>query len=180
MKSNALTLIHKYIRAELFDVSRRISSAGPEDVAAIREAMDAVAELLHQHAEHEEAGFEPHIREQNTAFADRLLEEHRSLHAELDAAIASAHALDAGEPEACAAALLQLHLDWNRFVGGYLLHLDAEERHWFATADALLPPVTVMNEPPPGGNEEEHQVFRRKLFAAIAPGERARVQGLSG
>ena len=179
MKANALTLVHKYIRAELFDVSRLVSSAGAGDVAAVQQAIDTVVELLHQHAEHEEAGFEPHIREQNTAFADRLIAEHRSLHAELEAAVASAHALDPGKPEACAGALLQLHLDWNRFVGGYLLHLDEEERHWFADADALMPPVTVMKEAPPGTSEEEHQAFLNKLFAAITPGERARVQGVS-
>ncbi|MBW3568084.1 MAG: hemerythrin domain-containing protein [Proteobacteria bacterium] len=179
MKANALTLVHKYIRAELFDVSRLISSAGPEDVAAIQKAIDAVVELLHQHAEHEEAGFEPHIRERNAGFADRLVEEHRALHAELDAIVSSAHALDPDEPEACTIALLKLHLDWNRFVGGYLLHLDEEERNWFADADALMPPVTAMKDAPPGWSEEAHQAFLRKLFAAIAPGERAKVQGIS-
>ena len=180
MKANALTLVHKYIRAELFDVSRLLSSAGPEDAAAVRKAIDAAVELLHQHAEHEEAGFEPHIRAQNAAFADRLLEEHRALHDELDAIVSSAHALNPEEPETCVDALLKLHLDWNRFVGGYLLHLDEEERNWFADADTLMPPVSAMREAPPGWSEEAHQAFLRKLFAAIAPGERAKVQGISG
>lgn len=180
MKANALTLIHKYIRAELFDVSRLLSSAGPEDAAAVKSAIEEAVELLHQHAEHEEAGFEPHIRERNGAFADRLLDEHRSLHAELDAIISSARALDAGESASCVDALLKLHLDWNRFVGAYLLHLDEEERSWFVGAEALMPPMAAMKTAPPGWSEEAHQAFLRKLFAAIAPGERAQVQGEPG
>ena len=179
MKANALTLVHKYIRAELFDVSRLLCAAGPGDIESIRKAINAVVELLHQHAEHEEAGFEPHIRQHNAAFADRLIEEHRALHAELDAAVSFANALDSRHPEDCEAALLQLHLDWNRFVGGYLLHLDEEERNWFIGADGLMPPMSVMMEAPPGRSDEAHQAFLRKLFAAIAPGERAKVQGTS-
>ena len=76
MKANALTLFHKYIRAELFEVARLLASAGPGDAAAVRKAIDAAAELLHQHAAHEEAGFEPYIRERNAEFAERLLKEH--------------------------------------------------------------------------------------------------------
>lgn len=179
MKANALTLVHKYIRAELFDVSRLLSSAGPENAAAVRDAIDAAVEMLHDHASHEEAGFEPHIRERSAAFADRLLEEHRSLHAELDAIVALAQTLEPREPGSCETILLKLHLDWNRFVGGYLLHLDEEERNWFVGADALMPPMTAMKEAPPGWAEATHRAFLEKLFAAITPGERMKVQGVA-
>lgn len=179
MKANALTLIHKYIRAQLFDVSRLLSSAGINDVAAVQHAIDAAIELLHQHAEHEEAGFEPHIRKQNAEFADRLLEEHKVLHVELDAAASSARQLNPDEPDKCADALLKLHLDWNRFVGTYLLHLDEEERNWFAGAEALMPPLTAMKDAPPGWSKEAHQAFLRKLFAVITPTERAQVEGVA-
>lgn len=177
MKANALTLIHKFIRVELFEVSRRISTAGPGDVTAIQSAVAEAVELLHQHAEHEESGFEPHIRARNAAHAKRLLEEHRALHAELDTIVSATQALDAGSPESCTEALLKLHLDWNRFVGGYLLHLDEEERNWFVGTDDLLPPMSAMREPPPDWSAEMHQAFLEKLYAAIAPGERARVKG---
>lgn len=179
MQSNALTLIHKYIRAELFDVARLISACGNsrEEIVTVRSAIDAAVELLHQHAEHEEAGFEPFIREQSAAFADRLLEEHRVLHADIDAIVASARALDPAQPDTCCDALLQLYLDWNRFLGAYLLHLDAEERSWFIEADSLMPPVAGMKVAPPGWSEEAHQEFLDKLFAVIAPVERAKVQG---
>lgn len=179
MKANALTLIHKYIRAELFDVARLLSACGPtrEEVDAVRKAIDVAVDLLHQHAEHEEAGFEPFMRERSAGFADRLLAEHRTLHADLDAIVASAQALDPDSSDDCCSALLQLYLDWTRFLGAYLLHLDAEERSWFLDADALMPPLSGMKEAPPGWSEEAHQAFLRKLFAVIAPGERARVKG---
>lgn len=179
MKANALTLVHKYIRAELFDVSRLVATAGPDadEIARVRQRIDETVALLHQHATHEEAGFEPHMRECNAAFADRLLEEHRTLHAELDAITSAVRELDPAHPDACTDALLQLHLDWNRFVGSYLLHLDAEERHWFVGAESLMPPMTAMKDAPPGWSDDEHRAFMDKLFAAIAPGECAKVRG---
>jgi hypothetical protein len=175
MRANALTLIHKVIRRELFDISARISSAGPKDIDAIRVAIAAVTEFLNAHAAHEEAGFEPRLRAGQAEFAARLVDDHHRLHAELDAIGAAARTFDPAKPDACVAALLQLHLDWNRFVGGYLLHIDDEERRLFVNLDDVIPPVEFMAEAAVSQGEEG-KAFLEKLWKVVAPGEREAIE----
>lgn len=176
MRANALTIIHKVIRRELFDVSALISSAGPEDVDAVRASIAAVTGFLNAHAAHEEAGFEPKLRERNPELAACMLDDHHRLHTELDAAGDAARRLDPASPEACTAALLQLHLDWNRFVGGYLLHIDDEERRLFADLEDIIPPVTFMAEAAVSSGEEG-KAFLEKLWKVTAPDEREAIEG---
>lgn len=172
MRANALTIIHKFIRRELFDVTAQLASAGPEDTGAVRKAIAEAIELLHAHAAHEEAGIEPRVREESAAHAERLLEDHHALHAELDAIGAAAYALDPVQHDACVMALLQLHLDWNRFVGRYLLHLDEEERTWFAGLGDFLPPVAFMAE----AATAQGEAFLQKLWKVVTPAERAVIE----
>ncbi|HEX6928725.1 MAG TPA: hemerythrin domain-containing protein [Gammaproteobacteria bacterium] len=180
MRANALTIIHKFIRRELFDVSARLAGAGPEDIGAVRTAIAEVIELLHAHAAHEESGIEPQVREHSAAHAERLLHDHHRLHAELDAIGAAAQVLDAAPHDACVATLLQLHLDWNRFVGGYLLHLDDEERTWFAHLGDFLPPVAFMAEAARMQGEEQGKAFLEKLWKVVTPDERAIIEQARG
>jgi hypothetical protein len=174
MPANALTVVHKFIRHELFQVSARISSAGPKDIGAVRKAVNDVTTLLHTHAEHEESGFEPVLRERNAEYAQRLLDDHHRLHALLDDINATLSSLDAST-EGVVDTLLQLHLDWNRFVGGYLLHLDDEERTLFAGDDALRPPLTAMAAGAAAMGEEEGKAFLEKIRVIVAPDEWAAI-----
>lgn len=176
MHANALTIVHKVIRRELFDVSARISSAGPDDIDAVRSSIAAVTEFLNAHAAHEEAGFEPQIRAHSAEFAARLVEDHHRLHAELDAIGTAAQRLDPVDPQACAAALYRLHLDWNHFVGGYLLHIDDEERRLFVPLDDVIPPVEFMAEAAVSQGEEG-KAFLEKLWKVVAPDERRTIEG---
>lgn len=176
MAANALTVVHKFIRHELFETSRSLSSAGPADCGDVLEQLDRVIELLEEHARHEESGFEPLIRKHAPEAADRLMQDHESLHAELDRVHADARALDAADESTCAQALLQLHLDWNRFLGRYLLHLDDEERSLFMAISSELPPIEIMAERAAQHDPEGGDAFLDKLVTLIAPDERAAIE----
>lgn len=176
MPANALTIVHKFIRSRLFDVSQRLSCAGHSDANAIRAAVGEVTNLLHEHAAHEESGFEPQLRARNAAHADRLLDDHHRLHAELDQINTDAKNLDAADAAACTDRLLQLYLDWNRFIAGYLVHLDDEERTLFAAGNDLIPPLEAMAAMAVSQGEEEGEAFLQTLYAVIAPEEREAIQ----
>lgn len=176
MAANALTVVHKFIRHELFETSRRLSCAGPADCQEVLGQLDSVVALLEEHARHEESGFEPLIRKHAPDAADRLMQDHQSLHAELDQVHADARTLDASDETACALALLQLHLDWNRFLGRYLLHLDDEERSLFTVIRNEVPPIEVMAEGAAEHDPEGAEAFLEKLAGLIAPDERAAIE----
>jgi hypothetical protein len=176
MAANALTVVHKFIRHELFDMSRTLSSAGPEECDTVLGQLDRLVELLEEHARHEESGFEPLIRKHAPEAADRLMQDHKSLHAELDQVHAGVRALDASDESACAIALLQLHLDWNRFLGRYLLHLDDEERTLFTVISNEIPPIEVMAEGAAEHDPENAEAFLDKLVTLIAPDEREAIE----
>lgn len=145
MPATAVTVIHKFIRREMFDFSERLFRAGPEDVAAIRRALDEVTGLLHGHAAHEDSRFEPLLRQLDAALAERMVRDHRRLDDELESLRHAASKLDP-LAASCVDGLLQLHLDWNRFVSGYLAHLDDEERTLFPRLGGQLPPPAAVVE----------------------------------
>lgn len=176
MIANALTVVHKFIRHELFDMSRTLSSAGPAECDAVLEQLDRVVELLEGHARHEESGFEPLIRKHAPESADRLVRDHESLHAELDQVHTGVRTLDASDEAACATTLLQLHLDWNRFLGRYLLHLDDEERTLFTVINTEIPPIEVMAQGAAEHDPEGAEAFLDRLVTLIAPGEREAIE----
>jgi len=172
MIATALTVVHKFIRHELFDTSRMIACAGPDDAAAIIEKLDSVVALLETHAEHEEIQFEPLLRNAAPDDADRLTRDHRALHAELDNVHAAARSLDTQHGDARVAALLQLHLDWNRFVGHYLLHIDDEERSMFNAIRESIPAIELIAQGARANDPEGAGKFLEMLCAIVAPVER--------
>lgn len=172
MPATALTTVHKFIRSELFDVSHALSRAGQTDVEAVNKKIREVTNLLHEHAAHEESGFEPQLRVLNAAHADRLLEDHHRLHEQLDRINSAAKNLDDQNAGTCVEGLRQLYLDWNRFVAGYLMHLDDEERTLFAVGGHLIPPLEAMAAMAVSQGEEEGEAFLQTLYAVIAPEER--------
>lgn len=143
MRANALTVIHKFLRREMFDFSQQLFRAGPEDCEPIVRALTNLADTLEQHAKQEEARFEPLLKEIDPALAQRLHDDHRRLDDDLDALIQRANQLDSAASD-CREALTQLHLDWNRYLSAYLAHLDDEERTMFLALQDRIPPVTML------------------------------------
>ena len=173
MPSTALTVIHKFIRREMFDFAERLFRAGPEDVPAVRNALDKLVELLKTHAAQEDARLAPLLRDADAALAQRLERDHRRLDDQLETLRANAQSLDAKSP-ACDDALLQLHLDWNLYLSAYLAHLDEEERTLFARLHDRLPPVGAIVESartqgPPGAE------LLLRLWAVTTCRERAAI-----
>lgn len=174
MPATALTVIHKHIRREMFDFSMRLFRAGTHEVAALQTAFDELATLLRTHAVQEETRLEPLLNEADTAAAAELLRDHRRLETELDRLAASIRQLDARSP-GCVEALLQLHLDWNRYLSTYLAHLDAEERTLFVGLADKMPLDAVAQSALAQGAEGEK--FLARLWSVTTPTERFSIEG---
>lgn len=174
MRANALTIIHKFLRREMFDFSQQLFRAGPEDCAPIARALTSLAVTLDQHAKQEEARFEPLLREIDPALAQRLHDDHRRLDHALDALIQRANQLDSSASD-CREALTQLHLDWNRYLSAYLAHLDDEERTMFRALQDRIPPVTMLaNMAKEGGAHGKE--FLLRLWSVTTCEERVAIE----
>jgi hemerythrin-like domain-containing protein len=174
MPANAITVIHKFLRREMFDVAQQLFRAGPEDCTAIRTALEQLADILHEHAAQEESRFEPMLREIDPALAERMSRDHRHLEDQLQTMLHSARQLDPKATD-CAESLLQLHLDWNRYLSSYFAHLDDEERTVFAALQDRIPRLTVLAESAKqrGAQGED---FLLKLWAVTTCEERIAIE----
>jgi hypothetical protein len=172
MPATALTVIHKHIRREMFDFSMRLFRAGAHDIGAIQAAFEELAALLRTHAAQEEIRLEPLLNVADTAAAAELLRDHRRLEIELDRLAALTRALD---PSACTEALLQLHLDWNRYLSACLAHLDEEERTLFASVADSMPLDAIAQSALAQG--AEGQKFLARLWSVTTPSERIAIEG---
>ena len=174
MRANALTVIHKFLRREMFDFSQQLFRAGPQDSPIIVNALAHLTETLHQHARQEEGRFEPLLRDIDPNLAERLHSEHRRLDQALDILVEQANRLNPAAHD-CREALTQLHLDWNRYLSAYLAHLYDEERTLFLALQDRIPPVTMLanidKEGDPHGNE-----FLLKLWAVTTCEERLAIE----
>jgi hypothetical protein len=174
MPSNAITVIHKFIRRELFDLSQQLFRAGPDNVPAILTALEQVGDLLRAHSAQEELRLEPQLRQLEPDLADRLTRDHRRLDDFFEGLLGRARILTPMAPD-CGEALLELHLDWNRFLSAYLAHLDDEERTLFRRMADHLPPLAALVESAraqgPTGEE-----FLLRLWAVTTCQERAELE----
>lgn len=175
MPATAITIIHKYIRRELFNFSQQLFCAGPEDVSAVQSSMESIAGLLHGHAAHEEAQLEPMLRQMDESSAERLMEDHRRLDAELENLRAAVRALDSSQPT-CAESLLQLHLNWNRFVSAYLAHLDDEERTLFPQLGDKATSLAIIAQSAAAQGPEQGRAFLERLWTVTTARERALIE----
>jgi hypothetical protein len=174
MPSNAITVIHKFIRRELFDFSQQLFRAGPDDVPAIVTALQQVGDLLRAHSSQEELRLEPQLRLMEPDLADRLTGDHRRLDDFFEGLLGRARILNPTGLD-CSEALLELHLDWNRFLSAYLAHLDDEERTLFRHMAAHLPPLATLVDSAraQGARGEE---FLLRLWAVTTCQERAELE----
>ncbi len=174
MPATALTVIHKHIRREMFDFSMRLFRAGTQDVGAIQLAFEELAVLLRTHAAQEETRLTPLLTAMGTGDAAALLRDHHRLEAELDRVASHARALDS-RASTCTEALLQLHLDWNRYLSAYLAHLDEEERTLFAGLAPSMPLDAIAATALAQGAEGEK--FLGRLWSVTTPSERIAIEG---
>jgi len=174
MSATALAVLHKFIRREMFDFSQRMFRAAPRDVPAVQAALRDVAALLHTHATQEEARLEPLLRSLDAELAERVLRDHDKLDAELARLCTMAEKLDP-DTDSCVDSLSQLHLDWNRFLGAYLLHLDDEERTLFVRLQEHMP-LAAIAQSPAAQDPEQGQSFLDRLWAVTTPMERSIVE----
>lgn len=123
--------IHKGIRAELFalvDEAGALDPAPGIERASLAGHVDAVVELLVQHAEHEDGAIQPVLEAELPELAERIATDHLVLEAQLEdlrAMAADAAALDHPEPRL---AVHRVYLALACFTGRYLEHQDVEER----------------------------------------------------
>jgi iron-sulfur cluster repair protein YtfE (RIC family) len=175
MPANAVTIIHKYLRRELFDVSEQLFRACPSHIDGVRAALERIDLLLHTHAAQEDARLYPLLHRVDPQLAKRMKADHERLDDRFAFVYDAARLIDATQPD-CREKLLQLHLDWNRFVGEYLLHLDDEERTLFPAIRDALPPLSSLAQSArdQGANGEE---FLLRLWAVTTMDERAQIEG---
>jgi iron-sulfur cluster repair protein YtfE (RIC family) len=171
MQATAITVIHKFIRRELFDLSEQLFRAGPPQVSVIRHALEKMAALLHSHASQEDARLEPELRKVDPSSADRMAKDHRRLEDSMQSLVYASKMLDEKSP-ACGSGLMQLQLDWNRFVSAYLAHLDDEERVVFRSIESVLPPLGALVESAKAQGPQGEE-FLLRLWAVTTCEERA-------
>jgi len=174
MRLTALTVIHKYIRAQMFEVSQTLFRAGPDDVAEVQRVMEEACALLDEHAEREEGMFGPMLGAAPDV-AMRLHDEHVRLDAQLAEVRARAKTLSSDDAQ-CADALLQLQLDWNRVLGLYLLHLDDEERALFTSIEAQLPDVSFIGASVVHFTPADAEAYVQKMKTLTTPREWAAIE----
>lgn len=141
---SALHIIHKYIRAQLFEMANALARADNQDLAEVQRQLENTAALLRGHGSHEDQAFESVLRAYDPLLANTLEDDHLKLEAALQRILTSAGQLDT-LPDAQKNEHLQyLYLDWNQFVGHYLLHLDDEERLLFVAIREHMPEIDVI------------------------------------
>lgn len=175
MSSSTLTIVHKYIRREMFDMSQRLFRAAPDCVPGLRAPFEELANLLREHAAMEEARLLPLLPNHDPAVAAQLDREHERLDAMLEAVLDSLAALDPQSAD-CGLGLYQLQLDWNRFVAMYLLHLDNEERTWFVPLQSNIPGVEHIAKSAAALGPQRGEEFLAKLWAVVTPHERTIIE----
>jgi len=130
--------IHKAMRADLFEVSALIASTDfgeAGELSGLRERFGGLAGAMQHHAEVEDSRIHPLARAVAPDVVAAIETEHVSLEAELSALGDELSAIEAGDGSWEPAH--RLYLRFNRFLAGYLLHIDREERELVPAMSAL-------------------------------------------
>ncbi|MDO3383622.1 hemerythrin domain-containing protein [Gilvimarinus algae] len=154
---NAIAAIHKTLRAELFAVSALLShpAAGIDEIIS---KLAEIRQLLNTHSHQEDSALESLLRDYDPAMANRMEDDHLKFGAQLQQLCAQASTAQALPEHRHCELIERLYLDWNRFVGEYLLHLDLEERVLLPALMRQLSPVeslacTLLMQAPPTRRE---------------------------
>lgn len=181
MSPNFATVIHKFIRSEMFGVSLSLSTCDADDPVAVERVaarLERVAALLHTHGEKEDEAFLPVLRARDPGAAARMQRDHEILDQRLTRVRAAAAALaETGEGESGHGAnLLPVYLEWNAFLASYLEHLDDEELRLFPLLGDAMPGMGAMAGAAAQIPEEARAGFLDALWKTLAPTERAAIE----
>ncbi|HET9870932.1 MAG TPA: hemerythrin domain-containing protein [bacterium] len=127
-RADVFTGVHKGLRRGLLGLSQKLGSADWSD-AQDRQAVEAefkdMVYFLREHAENEDKIQAPTLEEKAPGATRQMAEDHQRLEKQIDGLETDWEAAaKAGFPsEACH----RLYLSYNRFLSGYLAHLDMEE-----------------------------------------------------
>jgi hypothetical protein len=155
--------IHKGIRAVLFSITGEAGRIDPGDRDArgvFAAHVDAAANLLEGHADHEDRFVQPVLEEHAPALALEIANAHVSIAARVTALRVAAGAAVDVATAAERSTMHQLYLDLARFTAAYLEHQEMEER---VVTPTLLAAV---------GDDEVRRVDEA-LVASIPPDEMA-------
>src|SRR5690606_38546155 len=87
---SALHIIHKYIRAQLFEMANALARADNQDLAEVQRQLENTAALLRGHGSHEDQAFESVLRAYDPLLANTLEDDHLKLEAALQRILTSA------------------------------------------------------------------------------------------
>jgi hypothetical protein len=133
--------VHKGLRAQLFALQTQVAATDPGDSAGCADthAMTrVVAAHLSNHASHEDTWIDPLLVDFTPDIAEKLEEEHARFGPIFDSILLASKALTSPDTTTRSEALTVLNLDLSRFIGGYLAHMDTEERHAMPALESEL------------------------------------------
>jgi len=173
MPSNALIVVHKLIRSELFELSGQLSRAGAEDAETMSRSFDALRALLEEHAAKEDQSLAPQLDE---ATAARMTADHVLLDDTFEQLTKRAHSLLPCDAVTRETRLAGLCLDYHAFIAAYLEHLDDEERTMLPQLGERVPPLAVVALNAATLPLAERSAFLDKLFVQVTPSERRSIE----
>jgi hypothetical protein len=173
MPSNALIVVHKLIRSDLFELSSQLSRAGADDAEAVSRSFDALCALLEEHAAKEDMGLAPQLDE---ATATRMKADHVLLEDTFEQLTKRARALISCDAATRETRLERLCLDYHAFVAAYLEHLDDEERTMLPLLGERVPSIAMVAMNAATLPPAERSVFLGKLLAHVTPSERRTIE----
>jgi hypothetical protein len=133
--------IHKGIRAELFAVTLtagRIDPGCDADLEALAAHVGSVAQLLNEHAAHEDAHIDAPLQQHYPAFAERINADHTILDGRIDGLRQRAADLRTAGATDRRSRVHGLYMELASFTSAYLDHQDFEERVVMPAVDAAL------------------------------------------
>jgi len=132
IKSFLYNAIHNAIRSRSFDASIKagmIESTDPSSLKVLHENIKSLKEMLKNHASHEEKFIHPLLDERVLGVTDKLNAEHRkfdSMFGKIETYLA--WIIDLPDNfEKRKEAYLEFRHNLNRFIFGYMAHIDKEE-----------------------------------------------------
>ncbi|HEY7885259.1 MAG TPA: hypothetical protein VIC08_09955 [Cellvibrionaceae bacterium] len=146
LTEGALPVMHKVLRCELFKTSDALAQAECDNIDPLQQQLQTVAALLRSHGRDEDLEFEALLREYDPMLANILEDDHLKLEADLVRLLSAVQALSNIAAANRQAPLQQLYMDWNLFVGHYLLHMDDEERRLLVVIKEHMPPLSRVRQ----------------------------------
>jgi hemerythrin-like domain-containing protein len=125
---------HKGQRAEFSKISKATGTLNVNDqnaILALEEELGMFRESMYLHARLEEKFVHPLLSQRIPGGADRLNEDHKIMHKQLDALVACFGEIKTkpADYEKREDLILEFYRAWARFTAFYLLHIDYEEEY---------------------------------------------------